>query len=232
VAGLIERSEADRQRRLDVIDTEADAPVDQGDDPTVALLERLVAVRADRSWRSTRTVAEYSAAIGSAYGLGQNLQNLLLRAALFLDLGNWAVPASELAASERLLGVATAPGNAGALAAYEVLSPHSSPILRLASEICLARNEHWNGAGGPRGLREEAIPLSARIVAVADALERMESASHKIGRADALNHALQIVEADAGEQFDPEVVAALRRVAPALHALSAISDTAGRRAPQ
>ncbi len=74
------------------------------------------------------------------------------------------------------------------------------------SEVVLAHHERWDGAGYPQGLREDEIPLAARILAVADAYER---ALHREGGRTA---ALQTVREGAGSCFDPKVAACFIRL--------------------
>ena len=53
----------------------------------------------------------------------------------------------------------------------EIIGEHPSGVLQLAREIAPAHHEKWDGSGYPRGLAGEAIPLSARIVAIADVFD-------------------------------------------------------------
>ena len=55
----------------------------------------------------------------------------------------------------------------------EIIGEHPSGVLQLAREIALAHHEKWDGSGYPRGLAGEAIPLSARIVAIADVFDAL-----------------------------------------------------------
>ena len=57
---------------------------------------------------------------------------------------------------------------------YEILSdPNGSPITDLAAEIALGHHERWDGTGYPDGLQGEAIPLSARVVAICDVYDAL-----------------------------------------------------------
>jgi putative two-component system response regulator len=81
------------------------------------------------------------------------------------------------------------------------------PFLSRAIEITLGHHEKWDGSGYPFGLRGEAIPLSARLVAVADVYDALVSERiYKPG----LPHeeARRIIEMGSGTHFDPRVVAA------------------------
>jgi HD-GYP domain-containing protein (c-di-GMP phosphodiesterase class II) len=78
--------------------------------------------------------------------------------------------------------------------------------------IIESHHEHYDGTGYPKGLKGKEIPLGARILAVADAYVALTSPrpyrpvfSHK--------QTVEIIEEGAGSQWDPDVVAALIKVA-------------------
>ncbi len=84
-----------------------------------------------------------------------------------------------------------------------LLSSHS---LGDIASIVLHHHEHFNGKGYPDGLAERDIPLEARIIALADAVEAMASdRPYRMGTSAAI---LQEIRAHAGTQFDPTAVAA------------------------
>ena len=87
----------------------------------------------------------------------------------------------------------------------------SSNFLQMAREIALWHHEHWDGSGYPNGLAGEEIPLSARIVAVADVYEAL--ASERIYK-KALSHeqCVAYMQAHAGKHFDPDVVDAFMEI--------------------
>lgn len=87
-----------------------------------------------------------------------------------------------------------------------------SPVTRLAraAEIVRYHHERWDGTGYPEGLRGEAIPLGARIVAVVDAYTAMID-ERTYRRALTPEEAIEELQRQAGTQFDPTVVAAFLR---------------------
>lgn len=88
-----------------------------------------------------------------------------------------------------------------------ILSGGKLPLLRMAEEIALTHHERWDGTGYPHGLKGEAIPLSGRIVALADAFDALISARrYRTGRSIA--EAVSEIKRHAGTQFDPRVVEA------------------------
>ncbi|MDF1614940.1 HD-GYP domain-containing protein [Desulfurivibrio dismutans] len=78
-------------------------------------------------------------------------------------------------------------------------------FLRLAREIALTHHEKWDGSGYPQGLRAEEIPLSGRLMALADVYDALIS---KRVYKPAFNHAQakEIILAGRGGHFDPRVV--------------------------
>ncbi len=91
----------------------------------------------------------------------------------------------------------------------------SVPELREVARIVRNCHERWDGQGYPDGLRGQQIPLAARVVFCADAFHAIRGdRPYRRGRSAAA--ALAEVEKHSGTQFDPAVVAALRRVAAQL----------------
>src|SRR5690348_6509290 len=78
-------------------------------------------------------------------------------------------------------------------------------LLDTAAEIALTHHERWDGGGYPRGLAGDAIPLSGRIVAVADAFDALTT-ERPYRRAGTIDAAVEVLRAERGRQFDPDVV--------------------------
>ncbi len=81
-------------------------------------------------------------------------------------------------------------------------------FMREVGEIVRSSHERWDGGGYPDGLRETAIPLESRIVSACDACNAMTT-TRSYRRAMPLAAAIAELRANAGTQFDPQVVAAL-----------------------
>ena len=78
---------------------------------------------------------------------------------------------------------------------------------KLAREVALYHHEKWNGQGYPEGLSGETIPLSARIVAVADMFDKLSA--RQASRAKFLfDEAMGAVSASSGSRFDPKIIQA------------------------
>ena len=83
--------------------------------------------------------------------------------------------------------------------------------LRPALDVVLAHHERWDGHGYPLGLRGEAIPLSARLFALADAFDAITS-DRPYRSARHYDEARAVIHAEAGKQFDPLIVQAFLSV--------------------
>ncbi len=83
-------------------------------------------------------------------------------------------------------------------------------FLRYAKEIAYGHHEKWDGSGYPQGLAGEAIPVSARLMALADVYDAL--ISRRCYKAP-MSHeeAAAILDAGSGTHFDPEVVEAFRQ---------------------
>lgn len=156
----------------------------------------------------SENVAAYAVAIAQELGLDQQRITRLRRAGLLHDIGKVAVPSELLYKNGDL-----APEE------YELVKLHAAAgatILRhagLAEEAAWVRAHHerLDGSGYPDGLAGEEIPLESRILFVADSFEAMTSDRPYRG-GTSVSAALEELRANAGTQFDPEVVAALERL--------------------
>jgi PAS domain S-box-containing protein len=134
----------------------------------------------------------------------------LCLSSLLHDIGKIGIPDAILLKPERL----TVPEfdamkrhcefGSAALASAEKNS-ESISFLRLGQEITRFHHESWDGSGYPHGLAGEAIPLSARIVALADVYDALTS-SRPYKPAYSHTQTRQLIVQDSGRRFDPAVV--------------------------
>lgn len=135
----------------------------------------------------------------------------LCSVASLYDLGTVAIPDRILLKPGRLLPDELAImkshpklGHDAILRAEKTLGI-TSPVLNLLKEITLCHHEKWNGKGYPNGLSETLIPLSARLVALADVYDAL--ISNKVYRQGITpDAAVSVIFSERGEHFDPDVV--------------------------
>jgi HD-GYP domain-containing protein (c-di-GMP phosphodiesterase class II) len=89
--------------------------------------------------------------------------------------------------------------------AEENLNKKGRSIYRLAIEIAEGHHEKWDGSGYPHGRRREDIPLSARIVAMADVFDALTS-ERPYKKAFSFEESVNIIKAGSGKHFDPYLV--------------------------
>ena len=85
----------------------------------------------------------------------------------------------------------------------------SAADLEDEADWVLHHHERWDGEGYPDGLQGEAIPVFARLFAVADTLDALTT-RRPYRNASSIEEARAIIEADSGTHFDPDVIAAFR----------------------
>ena len=113
----------------------------------------------------------------------------------------------------------------------------SSNFLQMAREITFAHHERWDGKGYPYGLAGEAIPLAARIVAIADVYDALSS-KRCYKRALPHEECVAIIRDRAGKNFDPDLIevwltieAEFRRIAQHYATMAVSSSTPGALEP-
>jgi diguanylate cyclase (GGDEF)-like protein/putative nucleotidyltransferase with HDIG domain len=159
-----------------------------------------------------RRVQRVALAVGEELGLSRPELDLLGHAALFHDIGKVGLPDSILlkpdALDEREWGAMQHHAEEGARIIERL------GFLEDAVPAIRHHHERWDGTGYPDRLRGDEIPLGARIIHVADALDTMLT-TRKYSRAMAPEDAVAELRRLAGTQFCPRCVAALERVLPA-----------------
>ena len=131
-------------------------------------------------------------------------------AAYVYDIGKLAISEKLLATPGSLSAASRAIVEKHCEAGAEILKV-DSPLFNAAAALARNHHERYDGLGYPQKRKGDAIPLSARIVCVADVLVALTNK-----RADRpampFGHALDQIKRESGSHFDPAVVEALERV--------------------
>jgi len=170
---------------------------------TIITLARAVQARdpyaAGRSERVTRLAQRIAAELG----LGDEHNHAIGVGVVCADIGKIGLPDRLLHGRGHL-----SEGDYAMLRSYPAISSFILAELELpviVKEMARSHLERWDGKGGPDHLAGEAIPVFARILAVADAID------HKIVDGESLAAAFGEVESEAGARFCPAAVDAARR---------------------
>jgi putative two-component system response regulator len=172
------------------------------------MLARLAAaaeLHDDDTGQHTHRVGDLSVAIAHTLGLPDAQLELLRLAAPLHDVGKIAVSDAVLRKRGRLTVDEFEQVKAHTTAGAQMLAGSPFALLALAEETALTHHERWDGSGYPAGLAGDAIPITGRIVAVADVFDAL---THRRPYKPAWSTADAITEmtSQAGRHFDPEVV--------------------------
>lgn len=163
-------------------------------------------------------MALLSRIIAEGMGLSENTAKTLYVAAPLHDVGKIGLPDSILLKPGPLTAEERREMERHTLVGHEILAGSSSELIQRAAEIALHHHERWDGAGYPHGLVGAAIPLWARIAAVADVCDALAS-ERPYKRAWALDDVQAYFVEKAGTQFDPQCIDAVLRRWAAVSAL-------------
>jgi putative two-component system response regulator len=158
----------------------------------------------DPSGRHPYRVAELARRLAMAVGIQSTESARIASAALLHDVGKVAVPAVILAKPGPLLRDETEVMRTHVTAGAELLA--SLDIDDKETGIAVVRHHHewWSGGGYPDGLAGEAIPLSARVVSLAEAFDAMTHDRAYRPRLP-IGRTLDLIAERAGHQFDPDL---------------------------
>jgi excisionase family DNA binding protein len=116
------------------------------------------------------------------------------------------------------------------LLGHALLTGSGVELLEIAATIALTHHERYDGAGYPRGLLGEEIPIEGRIVAVADAFDALTT--DRIYRsAGSVEQAVETLQAERGRHFDPRVVGAFVDAVPEAVEIRALHPPAPEERP-
>ncbi len=155
-------------------------------------------------------MSHFSGLIAEGMGMSDEDVRMVELAAPLHDLDMIAIPETILLKHGGLSAEETVAMRRHAEIGYELLSDSANRFILTSALIALRHHERYDGCGYPDGLAGEAIPVYARIVAVADVFDALLSA-RPYKEAWELGRALDYVRDQRGLHFDPGCVDALLR---------------------
>ncbi len=161
--------------------------------------------RDDDTGLHTRRVGETASRLATV--LVPDQAKLIHRASPLHDVGKIGVSDTILLKSGKLTDEEFDIMRQHTTTGAKILSGSTSPWLQLAAEIALTHHERWDGRGYPQGLAGEDIPLSGRIVAVADVFDALTH-ERPYKKAWPIERAKTEIASQSGKQFDERVVEA------------------------
>ena len=160
-------------------------------------------------WR----MAAYTGALAAACGFDAEACQQLELAAPMHDTGKLGIPDAILRKPGKLDDAEWVVMKTHARIGHDILVKNTVPLFQLAAEVALRHHEKWDGNGYPDGLKGEAIPESARIVALADVFDAL-SMKRPYKEAWPLERVTAQLQEGAGSHFEPRLVTTLFSILP------------------
>jgi len=217
------------------------------------LLDKLVSERTKELWETRLQVirrlgraAEYkdnetgfhilrmsqtSALLGQQLGMSDTDVGLLLNASPMHDIGKIGIPDRVLLKPGKLDAAEWEIMKSHATIGADLLDGDDSALFVMARSIALSHHEKWDGSGYPKGLVGEDIPLTGRIVAVADVFDALTSV-RPYKPAWTIEASVQYLRDNVAKHFDPRMVECMIDVLPrVLEIRSQYQEPAGEESP-
>lgn len=208
---------------------EAFRALEQAHQETLFRLARAAEHKDGETGAHMQRVGAFAAMIAEAMGCPPDYCEILYKAAQMHDIGKIGIHESILRKSGPLTSDEWRLMREHPRIGASILAGSEAPVLQLAAEVSMAHHEHFSGAGYPQGLVGEAIPLSGRIVALADFFDTL-SIDRCYRKAHHDTQILEMIRERRGQQFDPRVVDAffgiVDRLVLAREAINAAEDIA------
>jgi putative nucleotidyltransferase with HDIG domain len=183
---------------------------------TVTALAQAVEMRDASLGNHAQRVTTYALLLAEELGLDEDVRRQLRVATLLHDIGKIAVDDQVLRKAGRPADHESDQIKTHVTRGAEIIQ--MIPGLAWALPVVRGHHERWDGLGYPDGLAGEDIPLTARVVAVADAFDSL-TADRPHHKGVPGSRAFAELQAGAGTRFDPECVAAFLRVRGKVEAL-------------
>ena len=198
-------------------------------DVHVAQLETIyrLAVTAEyRDQQDTRAhlknISIISYLLALALGMSKKEADLIKNASPLHDIGKVALADNILLKPGKLTPEEFEIMKSHTVYGGRILEGAHSKILQIAHKMSLYHHEKWNGLGYPKGLKEEEIPLEARIVTVADVFDAL-CVFRVYKKAWKTDDAYAYIVEESGKAFDPRVVAAFKKIYPSIRKLYSLA---------
>lgn len=158
-------------------------------------------------------MSRYSQLLALAAGMSRAEAEVLLNASPMHDIGKIGIPDSVLLKSGKLDPDEWKIMQTHVEIGVEILSGSNSELMNMASELAQNHHEKWDGTGYPCALEGEDIPLTGRIVAIADVFDALTT-ERPYKKAWSVENAVEYLKEQKGQHFDPDLVEIFIEILP------------------
>lgn len=171
---------------------------------TIYALQAAIDTKDHYTFNHSNNVAYYATTLAKNYGLSDEIVEVIRESALLHDIGKIGIPEHILNKHGRLTNEE-----------FEVMKGHVDnsigiikhlPSLDYVIPAVVSHHERWDGRGYPRKISGNDIPLTGRILCIADCFDAMTS-KRTYKEAYSVEDAIAEIDRQAGKQFDPELAA-------------------------
>src|SRR5882757_9990060 len=175
---------------------------------TIEALALAIEAKDQTTHKHLNRVRTFALELAKKLDLSPDEIEALRAAALLHDIGKLAVPEHIISKPGRLTPEEFEKMKIHPVVGAEILERVAFPYA--VAPIVRSHHEKWDGSGYPDGLKDEAIPIGARILAAVDFMDAMTS-DRQYRKAVPTEEALRMMIADSGKHFDPKVAEVLAR---------------------
>lgn len=172
---------------------------------TIERLSIAAEFRDNETMKHIKRVSGYSEILARGVGSDQEHCEMIRVASQLHDVGKIGIPDITLAKQGPLTEQERQIMQQHTEIGYRILAGSNSEVLSIASSIALTHHERYDGAGYPRGLSGESIPVEGRIMAVADVFDGL-TARRTYKDSVPIEDALVIMQSESDKQLDADLV--------------------------
>jgi len=210
----------DQSRHLEKLVQKRTAELNETRSEIIRCLGRAAEFKDNETGMHVIRMSWFSRFLAEQIGKSEQWCDLLYNAAPMHDIGKIGIPDRVLLKPGKLDNEEWDIMQKHVEYGAEILGEHSSPLLQLAKEVAVYHHEKWNGKGYPNGVSGKDIPISARIVAIADVYDALTS-ERPYKKAWTEERAIALLEEEAGTHFDPSLVAEFVKCLPKVREIQA-----------
>ena len=178
-------------------------------DATIESWSRAMDLRDHETEGHTLRVTDLTLKLARAMRVSESQLTAIRRGALLHDIGKIGIPDSILLKEGKLTDEEWVLMHRHPQLAREMLMPIA--YLKDPLDIPYCHHEKWDGTGYPQGLKEDHIPLAARIFAIVDVWDALTS-DRVYRKKLPKQKTLEYIEAQNGKHFDPQIVEAFLKM--------------------
>lgn len=225
VAGALDRRrlnalQADYERTLEREVSAKTAEIRQREEYMMFRLTAAVGYRSDETAPHIRRIGLFASTMARSLGWKTRAVEDIRLAAMLHDIGKIGIPDAILLKPGRLTQQEFEVVKRHPVIGAGIVGDSAVPLIAMAREIALYHHEKWDGSGYPEGLKREAIPEHALIVAIVDVYDALlEDRVYRAALPE--QDVLSVMNQGKGKHFDPAKVEVFMEVLPELRRLRA-----------